>query len=834
MRRFTSASVLLFALLSRSVAAVADAIPYAQYFEALQARELYIVAEEFGLSRLSESDLTDDERCHLSIETAKTLTMHGDSSLDESREELWGRAELVLDSQLKHADTPRHQILLEAWKKLLIVQQSLTLAFEAEYQPELQSLRVQVVEQITPALDSLRRICLELEGPTRAKFELTPKERSELLQLIYFHCGRGELAVAELEVSESARIARLKTADSDFDHISSGSAPPELKRKVAVLQARVARLLGDGKRADSALDRAIAGKPTTIEVDAALSERIAIRISQDDFEEALQLIVGRLKDPTPLTDQFRVGAIEVFIRALQTKIPKDATAIREQYTSKIHEFVEQTRGKWRPRAVLKAERYQQEQKLGPELAATLRKAAAAWSENKFDESIQLYSAASMLAQQSNLPNEAVDNAMTVAAILIELKRWQPAQVELERIITAFPNHPRAAEADLLRCYAIGRAAGENPYRESLQNHLRNYSNSSTTADASWMLALLDEQQGRLESSLESYRRIPVDHVRKQSANLQLTRILDRLYNQHDISIEKREELNSQVLSDVASISRPLLFPQIQLEPVQAEALLNCAKLILQHPQHLTSQADQMLAAIENSLKNEQQTANDAGSNISPEWQSIKQKMIELKIVSFTMQHKLPEARDLLRTLSQSDPTALLAVLNRLTDLSGSIGQDFQYELGAVQRATVQELNEFRGNLTIDQRSQLDMAGIYASIAMKDWTDAVRRCETIYVNDSKNHELIRLYLRVLTSRGEKEDFALALTLWQKLEHSEPKGSEQWIEARLSIAEIRHQQGDSASAKKMLGVTRTLYPRMGTPALKNRSDELWSQLKSEPAN
>jgi hypothetical protein len=85
-------------------------------------------------------------------------------------------------------------------------------------------------------------------------------------------------------------------------------------------------------------------------------------------------------------------------------------------------------------------------------------------------------------------------------------------------------------------------------------------------------------------------------------------------------------------------------------------------------------------------------------------------------------------------------------------------------------------------------------------------------------------------RVYEDCGSLSCLRQALKQWKKLEALQRKGTIDWIETRYHLAWCSHRLGDDDTARKLVGVTRVLYPQLGTPALKQRFEALAAELRA----
>jgi hypothetical protein len=174
-----------------------------------------------------------------------------------------------------------------------------------------------------------------------------------------------------------------------------------------------------------------------------------------------------------------------------------------------------------------------------------------------------------------------------------------------------------------------------------------------------------------------------------------------------------------------------------------------------------------------------------------------------------------------------DPTLLLTILTVLSDVVGCLDPQCRRDLGYLQRLSTRDLALRRHELPVEQRRLLDESAAEAAVAMEDWSEAISLYEVFLQESPQDRQALKHLIQLSLRRGEIPDLQRAKDLWVRIEQQEQPGSIEWLQARLEIAELLLRLDDAAGARKLLGVTRTLYPAMGTAELKIRSDELWKQ-------
>jgi hypothetical protein len=95
---------------------------------------------------------------------------------------------------------------------------------------------------------------------------------------------------------------------------------------------------------------------------------------------------------------------------------------------------------------------------------------------------------------------------------------------------------------------------------------------------------------------------------------------------------------------------------------------------------------------------------------------------------------------------------------------------------------------------------------------------------------RDRRLLRGAAELLGELGSPAQRERAKTYWRRLESLEKTGSVPWLEARYQVAAVTLQLGQSDECRKLIQVTRLLYPELGNEDLRRRFAELELRLNS----
>ncbi|WP_417848653.1 tetratricopeptide repeat protein [Thalassoglobus sp.] len=816
-----------------------------RYFQGLRDRGLYLIAEDYAVSRLSTDLLLPDERAIVTIELVRTLTAHGGVSSPEQRDELWNEAERLLKQfSESHKNNPR-LLEIQAEQALLPARFGDELAWELQINPVNQKLATATRDEFSKAIQKIGNVLVEFDkAPEKpspsdlADGALTQAERVDLRQQLEFYLVRSKFFLAQTAPPGPDRTGLFLDVADEFDALSKNRPESKWTFKARKFLATLARDRGDYSRADSLL-RSLARNAAEYSMqDEILAEQVRSQYDQGKLDDGLRMITDQIQSGHPLGDEVRSVAVEGLLKAWKIAGEKGQADFQKELLAEAESHHQRTRGKWQKLTYAKLSQVQQNLNLGDELATLVRQAQWNYHNGDLKQAIQFFQNAAALAHRQGKSDNAIDYAFTVGSIQIQQEDWPAAAKTFEDIVTNFPDAQKSQDAGLMKCYVLGRIYLQRPlqetriaYEAALSKQRVQFPNTPSAIEATWMLAVHNEQRLQWTDAIDLYREIPADHPRYDTATLRIVILYEKILTRLKELNGPVEVWEDQLLEEIVRIEDHLPNHNVLDSMEQCQTALRIAQLLLQHRDRWYSVADHWLKRIEQTVEAQQREAALRNAKLDPLWTQIQRATSQLRIVSLAGQQRLGDARKIMLQLEQTDPSTMLGILLGLTEMTSKIDPLRQVEMGHLQLEAINRLEQSRSELTPQQQRMLDDSHAEAFIAIGNLKEAAEIYAKLIESTPRNERLLRKVIAVLLKRGKAEDLLEARDWWKRIEQLHKPGEADWVEARLEIAKIDVRVGEKEQALKLLGVTKTLYPQLGTPTLREEFDRFLEELKSQ---
>jgi predicted Zn-dependent protease len=203
---------------------------------------------------------------------------------------------------------------------------------------------------------------------------------------------------------------------------------------------------------------------------------------------------------------------------------------------------------------------------------------------------------------------------------------------------------------------------------------------------------------------------------------------------------------------------------------------------------------------------------------------LRQRAIPLQIIVLAGKGKVDEAEELLKSLKNTSPELLLAVMEGLSQFISSKSPATGDSVAALSLRAGELLGTDRDQLAPVQRSLLDQYLTTAYLATGQTAKAVNLMKSRAEQGPKDVEIQREIGLRLSSLKSPEAAALAKQCWRRVESLTKGGSAEWFVARLEVLRACLQLNQVQEGRKLLQVTKVLYPDLGGKPLADQFEAI----------
>lgn len=819
-----------------------------RYFEQLRRRGFYQVAEAHAESRLADPLLPAERRIEFVIELSRTLVAHALSAADDQQQELWEKAGAVLAEELSVAgDSPR-RIVIEVYAALVptaraeqLVWDVETAPFEEPLQESLDRVSQEALQKLAKMEQSLTERIRALEGRKKGSSGsgagVTVVELRRLLFHLRLKMGFMKQARARLSPGGSQeRHSDLIDADEHFRKLASSSSD-EWQSQAKLGMAIGNRLRDELDRALEMLDNLAAESKSAAPefLDAVRLERVRVllasRHADHAAQELLKLRVGR----EHLPGDYWLTYFQTLAALRKTAAQRQATALIEELNSRaeaaLQDVDRQAGGSWSRRCRALWSAAESVERYGQRIAALISRGDGEYLAGRVDSSITAFSSALELAQEDGKTELEMELGYKLAAIFATKSRWDDVSRLTRQLVAAHPQHAKSDEIDLLNLHALGMLYDHDrtperkaTYENALAKHLELFRKSPSASEVEFLRGRLWESSGSAAEAISAYQRVKPDHARGPAAIAAVARCAVALLLGQRETGARDPQLERMLLEFIAPSLKALPEPAADWTDPQIELAYHGVRVLLLTEPPRFAEAERRLNQL-----NEAKKAEKTGVAPTEIRTEVGRRIGPLKLIALAGQGRPHEAERLLGTVEQSSATDLLALVEELSQMEIPSPAPARRSLVEMQLASAEVLDRRRSELSAPQQRRLDLALAKSYLATTQVTNAIKIYQRLLDASPKDIELARLLGRQLLAREELGCRTLARTCWQRVEASYKQGSPEWLEARRDVIESCLRTGDKAQARKLMDVTRLLYPKLGGDELRKRYEKLDVQLK-----
>lgn len=826
----------------------------AKYFEALRKRRLFRLAEGIGSRHLRRERVPPALRGQIALELSRTYAEHAKYTLGTEQADLWERArETVTDRLQQDADLPtRFAYRLRLQFAIVNVLEAEFLLWQSRLSAHDATLAKRAQTKAAAAADHLQALQAEFtkeyrrarsRGRRSSEEQAKATELRGILRLLEYQHAIALLNHAELLPAEAdSRKSAVEAAEKVLRKLAGDPADDAIGWNSRILQVSAARLAGRDEAVASRLKAIERAKPPLTIVDRTMAERVKmfLKLAQPlvagdtlaAYEKQRGGLPGELAYLRVKTD------LELWSLARKNKKEAAAGVYLRQAADNAATAERVIGGYWGYRCRVLLASSDDDREFGGPLATAIRRAKSFHQHRKLKEAAAEYATAAALAAKERRHDVEGNMRFAMASVLLQSKRYADAATAYRTVADLSPPHSRAADAHLMWAYCLGRAydadrtkARRLEYSQALEQHRRRFAGTPTAGEATWMLATLQEYRLQFTVALKLYLEIPASHSRGPRAQVAAARCLEGILARLR-ELKRPQDRKAWEVYATGRLSKMVEeFPQSprKLNASQTEVAMRLARIQLNRAEPDYRQADELLERAYRSAPGSRQPSGKSKtkSKAAPaarQWTSLIQNVRQLRIVSLAGRGRLAEARNALKQLADAGPAEVLAILDGLMQVAPDGGGTMQRELGLVQLHAAVELDRKREALSKSEQAWLDRCLAQAYASSGQGRRAIEYYEKLLAGTPNDRALRKTTAELLLQSTDRKHLAKAKAYWRQIESAEKKGSPEWLKARYHVALSLFRLGELKECRKLLRVTRLLYPKLGGPHLRRQFEDL----------
>ena len=818
-----------------------DLPPSQRYFYELRQRRLFSLAEDACRQMLANDDLSPPQRVALTIELSRCFAEHAKFVMGEEQRDLWQRAVQVVDDQLTRDRGQAQRLRLSVQKALVLAGRGEFLRWQVELSPFDSTLRNaarsvlrMAIEECKTAQPQLAKQLLKLGQRAALPGELARDEIRQLQSNVRFRQALALLDYAELfDMEQAERVAAVIDAEALFRRLAGGQPEQVLTQRSQLMLVKCRRLRGQTEGLADRLQKLSSSGLAELQNEIAV-EHVRVLLSTGRLADAVQITLDRQRAEKRLTGELHflrvLALLESWNLAVRQQKVELAADLMSQVRSATDKVKQEDRGYWAVRCEHLLAFSQDVRKYGPGLAHQVRQATAEYVSGKTAEALVTYRKVIDDARKSGRLDVAADVSLTYASIQLKANQLQAAEQSFRKLLAEFAANENTPRVHLLWAYALGRLYDQErteqrrvEYNQALQTHQQQYSGSPTRFEAMWMQARLEERRLQFTKALALYQQIPADHRRAADAQTHAARCYEHI-------LRRLDELGRPVAawrSAARQQLRGMVLPSAeddQLGLLRMELYVRLARILLGGDPDFSA-ADQLLQRVLDRLR---ETAGSASNQDAAYRTWLKKLATQLRIVSLAGQGRSADARALVKHIAGNNASEVLLVLDGLSKLEQSTDSGVQAELGELQLQTALALDDRRGELSAADNRHLDECLAQAYLATRQPLKAMEVYSQLLKRFPRDPVLLETAATMMMDIGSSNALQQAKQHWRTVESLQPAGGAQWLDARYQVARCCFLLREYVECRRLLDLTRLLYPDAGGPQLRERFASLEREL------
>jgi tetratricopeptide (TPR) repeat protein len=798
-----------------------------RFLEGLRQRRLFSLAEAYCLQRLSDADLSEERRAELTVELSRAYSEHALNATPAGAEPLWSQAVEVTHDFARQYPQSTWLVLVKTQAGLVLLNRGEFFRQQSEITADPQKLQEEARGTLRLAVRQLGQVDEEIAGRLSAPprpGQATQLSRDQLLSL-QRHV-RHELARAYRNLGQTQPVGSPDRSDAltqALERLRTLSQLPTtdpLGWQARLEEIACARLLQDYATASRRLEALVElPDPPPVVALKARAEHIRLALAAEQTGTALAVTrAGRVIDGAT-HPELDLAWLEAYLAAAHEATDAQDAAAAKQWQSQastlLAEIQRQHGPYWTRRAEGLLAGHVTVSAPSTELDVLVRAAEAFYRNGQISDAVAAYDRIAAQADARGNPGQAFQIRYTAASIYHEQKDHRAAADRFRQLALAAPKHEKAGEAHLLAIYnAAQEARRQEPisleeYRQLLDEHLQHWPSGPSADQAYRMLARLREHEGDWPAAIGAYGRISPADPQYAAAIEAMAGCYERWFVQLRAAGKPVEEPIAAAARQFESIVGASGRLPERWSAVERVAASSAARFYLAGSPPDYRRAEQVLTP----------ALADPGADAA--WSSTAASLL---VSALAGQGRFDEARRKLEGISAGSPTALIALLEQLSQLAESASAETGRTLAELQLDAIERIGPRRHALDAQARRSLDRIHGQALAAAGRREEALGLVERLAGENPRDGQIQEDYARLLSESADRPSLEAALARWRELEQKSKPATPRWFRAKYHLAWAHERLGNKDHAAKIITLTKVLHPELGGPELKARFEAL----------
>ncbi len=813
--------------------------PESAFVDALRSRGLLRLLELYCRERLADPELTAAARAHYTITLANTLADRARKQQDQAaRNQLWQQATELLQQYIAaNRDSPRrpaaqcqlgiHQLTHGewAWRQAEVAtgRRRAELSAEARVQLEAAAQSFQAVVRQVAELRRGRSVSSSVQsaGKQQEPAAVAPERLEQIEQAARYALARTWLTLAYASTDRTERLKFAEQARSEFEPLCTRyvSAKPVLDSFLGLAESY--RLLRQWQSALKLLARLEQPATPAQYRDQAKLLRAKLLLDRQMFEQCRNF----LADLRPLLGESNAELELLYLEATvrwaillaRLNERERASKLLTESAERVERIADGHGPYWSARAELLLAAAEPIASMLEQPRALIRMANGLYRLGQINAAVGCLDRAERLAEQVGQADQAVDAAYRAASMRLEQGQLTDAAKRFDSIATRHPGHRRAPQAHFSAACCLGQLwkrqaeSRELPeaYAAALEEHQRRFHGSPTVGEARWLLGRLRAAQRRWAEAVQWFELVPVDHPRYSAARQQAAKVLGHWFDELDVKGQPARHIVVRAARFLEE-SLPAASAK-ELKAWQVPVAVQLARLYLRPELAQYGKAESLAGQLM------QLTAASPGQ---------RAEAAAIALLAMSEQSQFDQAAALLPALSGSAPKNLLQLLNQLRRQADASAGARRRGLGQLLMKVGQLLSARAEQLSEQQQLELELALAIGYAYAGRAADADTAFRRLRDRLPANRTILNVQVNVAMQLGQYER---ARMLLRELLQLLPEGANDWLEAKYQLARACYLAGQRDQCRKIITITKLLYPELGNPELKRKFELLEARCK-----